>query len=398
MIKNLTDFLRNPAARAVGIIFAFSGLGFGTWASFIPYVKDKFNLDEAQLGLLLFSMPVGTFIVNPLTVFFIKRWGAVRVSLVGIALSTLFFTLPVIMPWLPFVSIGLFLSGGMFGFTNVTMNTCASLLEEKSNIRIMSTCHGMWSVGAMSGALFSGIALLPLKSLVSDWITPQTVYEIILLAFVLVIIWMIRNDLDSIINSHQQSTENVKLNWRTFRPGRSLWILIIICLCTYLAEGSMADWSAVYLKEITHAPETIAGWGFAIYAFFMALGRFMGDQLIFRFGAMQVLRTGGGFVLTGLIVVIISTSPWWTLPGFMLIGMGISLASPILYGSAAKIKGLPPGVGLAILNTFAMASFLAGPVLIGFIAKIADLRIAFMFVAAASVIWIIQTTRVIRNV
>ncbi len=112
---------------------------------------------------------------------------------------------------------------------------------------------------------------------------------------------------------------------------------------------------------------------------------------------MRVLRTGGILVFLGLAIVILSGSPWSAIPGFMLIGMGISLASPILYGSAAKVKGLAPGVGLATLNTFAMASFLGGPVLIGFIAKLSDLRIAFMVVALASIIWIIQTTRVIRS-
>ena len=123
----------------------------------------------------------------------------------------------------------------------------------------------------------------------------------------------------------------------------------------------------------------------------------MGDKLIARFGGIRVLRAGGVFVFMGLGIVIISTSPWFTFPGFMLIGMGISLASPILYGSAANIKGLAPGVGLATLNTFAMASFLTGPVLIGFIAKVADLRMAFMLVALASIIWILQTTRIIRS-
>jgi len=396
MIRHLGDFIRNPAGRAVGIIFALSGLGFGTWASFIPYVKEKFNLDEAQLGLLLLSMPLGTFIVNPLTVVLIRRWGSVRVALGAGALTSVFFSLPITMPWITFVSLGLFLAGGLFGCTNVAMNTCASILEDRSELRLMSACHGMWSVGAMCGALFSGLAIIPLQLYFANWIAPQMLYVIIIAAIVLLITWRIRNDLDQIKEMQNQSDENPKIAWKDFRPGRELWILIIICLCTYLTEGTIADWSAVYLREITLAPETIAGWGFAVYAFFMAAGRFLGDKLIARFGAMRVLRTGGILVFLGLAIVILSLSPWSALPGFMLIGMGISIASPILYGSAAKVQGLAPGVGLATLNTFAMASFLGGPVLIGFIAKISDLRISFMVVALAAIIWIIQTTRVLR--
>lgn len=153
----------------------------------------------------------------------------------------------------------------------------------------------------------------------------------------------------------------------------------------------MADWSAVYLRDITAAPATITGWGFGIYAFFMAGGRFIGDALIARYGHMKILMTGGILVTAGLTVIIVSTNPWMTMPRFMLTGLGVSIASPILFAEAAKVPGLPPGAGLATMNTFGMAAFLVGPVLIGFIAKALDLRIAFMFVAAAAVIWVLQT-------
>ena len=374
------------------------GLGFGTWASFIPYVKDKFFLDEAQLGLLLLSMPVGTFLSNPLTVILIRRWGSVRVSLISGLVSSIFFAMAITSPWITITAIGLFLAGGTFGCTNVAMNTCASILEQKANLKIISTCHGMWSIGAMCGALFSGVLLIPLQFYFSAWIAPQLLYPFLVAFVIILITWWIRNDLSQVKQHYDQPELQPKIKWKTFRPGRTLWILIIICLCTYLTEGTMADWSAVYLREITMAPETIAGWGFAVYAFFMATGRFLGDEFIGRYGGMRVLRAGGILVLLGLLIIIFSQNTWVTLPGFMLVGMGISLASPILYSSAAKVEGLAPAVGLATLNTFAMASFLGGPVLIGFIAKIADLRISFMFVAFAATIWILQTTRVIRKV
>ena len=250
----------------------------------------------------------------------------------------------------------------------------------------------------MCGALFSGLALIPLEHLIPSSLPAQMVYAILVSLFILIIVFVIRKGLDVIKESHIQSEDPPKLNWKTFRPTKALWILIIICLCSYLTEGTMADWSAVYLREMTFAPETIAGWGFALYAFCMAAGRFIGDELIARFGSLRVLRAGGVLVFLGLMIIILSMNPWIALPGFMLVGMGISLASPILYGSAAKLPGLAPGTGLATLNTFAMASFLGGPVLIGFIGKTADLRIAFMVVAVASIIWIFQTTRALRYV
>jgi len=397
MIKHLGAFLKNPDSRTIGIIFALCGLGFGTWASFIPFVKEKFNLDEAQLGLMLLCLPLGNFIANPLTVFFIRRWGPVRMALGAGALSMIFFAMPVALPNIVFASFGLCLAGGAFGTTNVSMNTCASLLEDKNKLRIMATCHGMWSVGAMAGALLSGVIMIPIKLVIGNWSSPQTAYVVGLSLIIVLVTILIRNNLDQIKEAQMQSGDQAKIDWKVFRPNRALWMLITICLCTYLTEGTMADWSGVYLREITLSSETIAGWGFGLYSFLMATGRFLGDNLIARFGSMRVLRAGGVLVLIGLIIVIMSNNPWVALPGFMLVGAGISLASPILYGAAAKLTGLTPGVGLATLNTFAMASFLGGPVLIGFVAKFFDLRIAFMLVGITVVVWIIQTTRVIRT-
>lgn len=394
---HLREFLKFAPARATGIIFALCGLIFGTWASFIPFVKEKFMLDEAQLGLILLGLPVGNLIANPISVFIISRWGAVHTSLISIALMGIMFMLPVIVPSVPLVVAGLVLAGASFAFTNVAMNTCASDLEKESGVRLMSASHGMWSLGAMTGSLISGFGVILFNLINLPWLDAHFLYVALIAILSLLVTVGIRKDLWQIHEDWEKNKQPPGTALSSFKPNRILWILISISLCTFLTEGTMADWSAVYLREITAAPETITGWGFGIYAFFMAGGRFIGDALIARYGHIKILMTGGILVTTGLTVIIISTNPWMTMPGFMLTGLGVSIASPILFAEAAKVPGLPPGAGLATMNTFGMAAFLVGPVLIGFIAKALDLRIAFMFVAAAAVIWVLQTYTISRR-
>ncbi len=397
MTGHLKSFIENKTARAIGIIFACCGYVFGSWASLIPFVKEKFHLDEAQLGLLLLSMPIGVLCFNPVSVIFIRRYGSVIVSMMAVILMAINFMLPILFPTILLVVVGLILAGASFSVTNVAMNTCASSLEEIAGIRIMSSCHGMWSLGAMAGALLSGLSLQPLSQCCGQLLPPQAMYVIIQSILVIGIVFLIRNHFHIIERLHSPAIDGPKMNWRSFKPGKELWLIISICLCTYLTEGTIADWSSVYLREITHASETIAGRGFAVYAFFMAGGRFLGDGLIARFGNMRVLRAGGVLVLLGLIVVVASQTHFMAMPGFMLVGAGISLASPILYQASARVKGLAPGVGLATMNTFAMAAFLGGPVLIGFVAQSSNLRIAFGVVAFVALIWVLQTNRIVRN-
>ena len=388
--------MRNKTGRAIGIVFACSGLVFGSWASFIPFIKEKFDLDEAQLGLLLLTMPVGILIVNPVSVFMIRYWGAVKTALVFVVLTGFAFLIPVISTTIPLVALGLILSGASFGITNVSMNTCGASFEDQSGLRLISSCHGMWSVGAMSGALLSGLSLIPFQNCCGQFIIPQVMYVLVQAMLVVIVIGLIYKDLDPVEKSKIPAGERPKMSLKMIKPGKELWVIISICLCTYLTEGTIADWSSVYLMDVTHASETIAGRGFAVYAFFMAAGRFIGDDLIARFGNMRVLRAGGVLVVIGLVLIIISPTHLFAMPGFMLTGAGISLASPILYQASAKVKGLAPGVGLATMNTFAMTAFLGGPVLIGLIAKFSNLRIAFIFVAFMAVLWILQTSRVMR--
>ncbi len=394
---HLRQFLQHPSARATGIIFALCGFIFGTWASLIPYVKEKFVLDEAELGLLLLCLPAGNLIANPISVMLISRWGAVRVSLYSIMAMGIGFTLPILLPSLFLVGAGMIVAGATFAFTNVAMNTCASYLEQEVRLQIMSACHGMWSLGAMIGSLVSGGAILGLKFLAQGRIDAYPIYMLMLVIFVLWITWYVHRDLLLIHEGSHQKEEEPVSGTSMLRPNRMLWILISICLCTFLTEGTMADWSAVYLRQVTLAPEAIAGWGFAVYAFFQASGRFVGDLMISRHGSMQMLRIGGVLVIAGLVVIVLSATPWLALPGFMLTGLGISLASPILYAEAARVPDMPRGAGLATMNTFGMAAFLGGPVLIGFVAELSDLRIAFICVILSAVIWVLQTSLIIRR-
>ena len=52
------------------------------------------------------------------------------------------------------------------------------------------------------------------------------------------------------------------------------------------------------------------------------------------------------------------------------------------------------GAGLATMNTFAMAAFLGGPALIGFIAKAFSLPFAFGVVAVLTGVWIWKAGKV----
>ena len=52
----------------------------------------------------------------------------------------------------------------------------------------------------------------------------------------------------------------------------------------------MANWASVYLKEMLGHEAQGTGYGFGLFAAFVALGRFFGDSLNTKIGTIKVSR------------------------------------------------------------------------------------------------------------
>ena len=381
MLNHLSSFYKDRIALSIGGVFASVGIIFGTWAALIPFVKNKFSLDEAELGLLLLMLPLGAGIMNPICVPMIKKLGTVNATLFSLIMVALFLVVPINMPLVWLLGAMLFLYGMAFSAVNITMNTCASQLELHAGKNIIATCHGIWSGGAMIGSAAAGIAL--------GWGADPQQYVFGVAAFVLLVGWMVKRVLNRLPDENIGESK-VKTRQAFSRPNKDLWVLIIIGLCVNLGEGAMADWATVYVEEVMDTTASIASWGFATYAFFMMSGRLLGDGLIANFGSKKVLRWCGILMTLGYLVAVFASKVPILFGGLAMIGLGVSLGSPILYAASSKVPGLPKGAGLAVYNTYAMVGFLGGPVFIGFLAKAFSLPLAFGVVAFFAAVWVVQ--------
>ena len=387
MLTHLRTFFTHRQSLAIGMIFISVGFLFGNWATLIPYIKQKFDLNDAQLGLLLLSLPFGATSMNPFSTYFINRFGMRNTTLIGLILLATTYIIPVSISYLPLVVLGLILVGMSLSVTNVAMNTCVTSLEHQYKINIMSTCHGMFSAGLMFGSIaasvLQGMKVFP-------------VYQMSTIAIIIItIVFLLR---PTILSIHEEKiTESgggLPPGAKFILPKGALLLMILISLCTNIAEGTMADWTAVYMKDIVQTDAYFIGWGLAGYSMFMALGRFLGDALIPRFGGNNVIRAGGVIVALGVLIAVFLPYTVTSIIGFTMVGAGVSCAAPILYGSAARVPGMAKGAGLATMNTFSMAGFLAGPVIIGFISKSINLPFAFSLVAVLALIWAFLVNRV----
>jgi MFS family permease len=169
-------------------------------------------------------------------------------------------------------------------------------------------------------------------------------------------------------------------------PGKALLILGLICFCTAMCEGAMADWSSLYYRQVQQAPGKVSTTGYTAFTFAMAIGRLMGDRIILRLRYRKTLMLNGLLIASGLALALGIQVPVAVIIGYAMVGLGVSSVIPIVYMIAGKSKQMAPAAALAAVSTIGFTGFLIGPPVIGFIAHETGLRLALVLVLVLGVL------------
>lgn len=377
MIKNIGSFIKNKHALAVGFLFATSSLLFGTWVAAIPGIKQRLGFTDGSLGLSLLLSPLGAITGMLLSTRVFSKVPVGRWMLNGYRVLCLLMILQINSVNRPMFWLCLYLYG-LFSFLNgVSANATVNLMEKKSNRLLMSTCHGMYSLG---GAVSAGLAALLISfHIISGW-------QIVIVA---VIIFTIITANQRLLLANQDiihSRSGIKL------PSPSILGISFICMVTFMAEGCVADWSAIYLKESLHAPKEMVSLGYAGFSIAMTLGRLNGDGLIASIGSKKIVIAGCLLSALGFTIVVLAPFVTAAIIGYILIGCGSSCIVPVLFSASANIPGVSTVEGFAMVTTGGLIGFLTGPSLIGFISEKSNLSkglslLIVMALLAAIVAW-----------
>lgn len=360
-----------PSARvAIYLTFFVCGFILAAWVSRIPAIKQSLGLNTAELGLVLLGAPVGLVLAMPLTGWLIAHWGS-RPVLTFASLSNCF-SLPLLAlapnGWT--LALALF----VFGFTNaamdISMNAQAVEAEKRSARPIMSSFHALFSLGGLVGAALGGAAA-------AAGMEPLPFFTWMTAVSVLLMLWAIWY-----LIQVRPTPSGPRFVW----PRGVLLGLGLIVFCTGLGEGAVADWSAVFMKQVVGSSEAVAALAFSAFSVAMVVGRLTGDALTHRFGPVALARAGGLLAAAGFVTTLIATRPEVAMLGFVMVGLGYCALFPLAFSAAGRVPGVEPGVALASVATLGYLGFLAGPPVIGLIAHATSLRVSFALVAGLAVV------------
>jgi fucose permease len=382
-MNSLKLILGNLKYFAPAWVFASLNIMLGTWVLYIPAVKARLGLNDAELGIALFSYALGILVVIPLISTITKRIGVGRYTIIGIILFALAFVLPFWAQSYLSLCISLFIVGLFSGSTDISMNALVSEIERQKDISMMSAAHGFFSLGGVIGAGIGSMFLIDLMS-------PKT--HILTVAIIVIISnWILsihfRNVKEVPIEKSQEKTEISR-----FFP---LVIIAFIAFTIMGSEGAIENWSKLYLLDVINVDsESIAGYGFVLFSATMTLGRFFGDGISTKYGSDQVI-IGGSLIAVVAYFAILSNDLYMALGGFALLGLGLSVIIPELFRVAGQAEGISPSSGIAFVSGIGFLGFLVGPVVMGFISNQAGLR--YSFVALLGIIILATILAILRK-
>ena len=369
----------------VGVTTAFaahamlSGL-LGPW---IPRIKAQAGLDASGLGIALTGFAVGllagTRVADPA----IRWWGGRRVVRVGIPVMGVGFALLPAAGGLVSLNV-LFLGiGSLAGLIDVAMNIEAVVVERRFERRVMAAIHGTWSVALFVGAALASAGIAAGLSIGIHLPISAALVVVVSGAFLR---WLPTAE-EAAEGSPGEAMAGLSDDPSVGRArANPVLLLCMVAAGSFLVEGIAVEWSAVFLRESVGAAPSAAGLGVVAFSAGMALSRFLGDRYVARFGQPAVVRLGtsSAFAALGAMLIVPRLVP--SVVALGIVGLGLGPVVPLSFRAAGRTRRPGHASALPLVVTAGYTGSIVGPLLVGFIADLATLRIAFLVPVVATAV------------
>src|ERR1700761_6060150 len=141
----------------VTIYFFVSGFGFSTWASRIPTIQQQLHLNEAQLGAVLFALPIGLMGTLPVTGVLLSRFDSRRIMMIGAVLFNAMLCAIGFATQTWQLVIALFFFGVSRNLLNISVNAQSIGVQALYDRSIIARFHGVWSLAVFGAAALASV-------------------------------------------------------------------------------------------------------------------------------------------------------------------------------------------------------------------------------------------------
>ncbi|MGB9304247.1 MAG: MFS transporter [Mycobacterium sp.] len=355
------------AKLAVSAAFIAHAVVFSSWAAHIPQVKEELGLSDAALGTALFGAPLGSVVATVLSYWALPRWGSHRL----VPLTVAGYAGAGVTVGLARSAAGLFLAlalwGAFQGALDVAMNTQAGTVERLARAPIMARFHGMWSLGALLGAVIGAACVAAGVGLAGQLA--------VLGITVVVVVEPLTRHLIPDRSTRSAPSLNTGRSKRAWLNG-TVATLAAVAFASFFCEGAATDWSANYLHSVVGAGPGISALSYAGYTLTMVVTRFGAMRLHARVSNRRLLPALALLAVVGVSVTLATANPIVSVIGFASLGAGVALLVPTVFSAAYSASSA--GSAISIVAATGWLGYLLSPPLIGHLAGSIGLRAALV--------------------
>ncbi|MDO5067901.1 MAG: MFS transporter [Propionibacteriaceae bacterium] len=384
----MTNAIPTAARRARWGVVGLFWLNGVAWSSILPRypeIKESLGLSDQWWGLAVALGPLGGLLAGMLTASLIRRFSSATVAIVaqvaGISMLSLIGNAPA--AWV--FAAAVFCMAALDSVTDIAMNAHGLRVQKLHGRPILNSFHGWWSVGAVCGGLIGSAAK---QAGVPIWVQCLAA-TVVFAAMSVGTKWLLLPGLDHDVEAHAASRRERR------RISPALWFRLVALGLLGASAGLLEDtggtWGAIYLERQFEVIPFLTGMAFVALQGMQLIGRFTGDALVARLGAVASTVQGALLAGLGMSVALIWPSPATTIVGFACIGWGMATIIPSSMHAADELPGMNHGDGLMVVTSMMRLGFLTGPPLIGMLSEATDLRTALWTIPAFAVVILLLT-------
>jgi MFS family permease len=354
-------------ARPAIAAFAAMGVLWGTFAAVLPDLKAMLEVDERQLGLLIFLTPIAAISAMLVAPGFGAAMGRVALPM-AVALMALAFALPGQASVLWVFPLAMACAGAATGLTDVLMNARVAAMETERGLHLMNLTHAAYSFGYAGGAVMTGV----LRG--AGWGPGWVMGTMAALGFCCALLTLEKDGrIDGLRKPKDGSA--LPLGWVPVIGGG-------IVLIAFMTENAAENWSALHIEKTLGGSPEEGALGPAMLALTMGFARLGGQWIAGRVDPFVILRVGAVVASLGALVVAQASGPGLAYLGFFIMGIGASVLAPTAFSLVGRFSAAEARArAVARATLLGYFGYFFGPPLLGLIAGTFGLRFAFVFAA-----------------
>lgn len=389
--SNVIDPVVLKAKRSSRIAFLVAGVTTAPWPALMPVVKQNTGIDESHFAILLLSFGGGALLGMPIAGQ-LSRLVNLK-TLVSIITVLIFVSMMVIasckVNYYGMIAF-IVLWGCSIGIYDVLNNLHASEVENRTNSRLMSQFHALYTLGCVVTAIC--LSLLMKSGLSSI----TAVIALVVVGCVLQI-----TAIPNLIDVKPSSTHGVGEDQEhksaiVFLSKTQIFLCGIVCFVMYMCEGMIMDWGGVFVVQVHHVDVAIASILFIILETSIGIFRLCANFVVNLIGQRRLLSIGVLVASVSLFTIAQSKSVSLILVSISILGIAIAAQVPMLLSFCAS-KSKNKATAISVVSTLGYAGVLFGPALLGYIASRYSLQSIFRTMSIMVLLTFFIIFRTYRN-